>query len=397
MAEVRRVAALVVAAGSGTRAASGNAPPKQYRGLGGMPVLARTLRVFAAHPRVSGILAVVGSGDRPRFEAAAAGLPKLLGTAEGGETRQASVRSGLEALAADPPDLVLIHDGVRPFVRPGLLDRVLEALERTPAAAPAVPVTDTLKRCRDGRVEATVARQDLFAVQTPQGFRFAAVLAAHRAAAGRNDLTDDLAVAELAGLDVAIVPGDKDNVKLTTLEDFAEAEARLSAGLETRVGQGFDVHAFGEGDGVMLCGLRVPFGRGLVGHSDADVGLHALTDALLASIGEGDIGQHFPPSDPQWRGAASELFLRFAGDRVRARGGRITALDVTLVCEEPKIAPHREAMRARIGEIARVSPARVSVKATTSERLGFTGRREGIAALALATVRLPAETGDESV
>ena len=386
--EHRRVAAVVVAAGQGRRAALAEAPAKQYRSLGGIAVLGHTLRRLAAHPAIDRLVVVIGRDSRSGE--AVRGLAKLAGTASGGATRQQSVRSGLEALARDPPELVLIHDGVRPFVRPDLVDRVIAALDETPAAAPACAVTDTLKRCRDGRVEETVPRDGLFAVQTPQGFRYADILAAHRAA-GRDDLTDDLAVAELAGLDVSIVPGDKDNTKLTTNEDFAEAERRLAVPQEVRVGQGFDVHAFGEGDSVMLCGVRIPFSRGVVGHSDADVGLHALTDALLAALGEGDIGQHFPPSDPQWRGAASEIFLRFAVERVAARGGTISLLDVTLVCEEPKIAPHREAMRARIGEIARVSPARVSVKATTSERLGFTGRREGLAAFALATVRLPAD------
>ena len=386
--EHRRVAAVVVAAGQGERARLDGAPPKQYRRIGGVPVLTRTLRALDAHPAIDRLVVVIGRDSQS--DEAVRGLAKFAGTAPGGATRQQSVRSGLEALARDPPELVLIHDGVRPFVRPDLVDRVIAALDGTPAAAPACAVTDTLKRCRDGRVEETVPRDGLFAVQTPQGFRYADILAAHRAAAGRDDLTDDLAVAELAGLDVSIVPGDKDNMKLTTNEDFAEAERRLAASQEVRVGQGFDVHAFGEGDSVMLCGVRIPFSRGVVGHSDADVGLHALTDALLAALGEGDIGQHFPPSDPQWRGAASEIFLRFAVERVAARGGTISLLDVTLVCEEPKVAPHREAMRARIGDIAQLSPARVSVKATTSERLGFTGRREGLAAFALATVRLPA-------
>ena len=383
--EHRRAAAVVVAAGQGERAKRDGAPPKQYRRIGGLPVLTRTLRALGAHPAIDRIVVVLGRD--PPHEDAIRGLPKIAGTAPGGATRQQSVHAGLEALARNPPERVLIHDGVRPFVRPDLVNRVLAALDHAPAAAPACPVTDTLKRCRDGRVHETVLRDGLFAVQTPQGFRYRDILAAHRAA-GRDDLTDDLAVAELAGLEVSIVPGDRDNMKLTTNEDFAEAERRF---MEVRVGQGFDVHAFGEGDAVMLCGVRIPFSRGAIGHSDADVGLHALTDALLAALGEGDIGQHFPPSDPQWRGAASEIFLRFAAERVAARGGTISLLDVTLVCEEPKVAPHREAMRARIGEIANLAPARVSVKATTSERLGFAGRREGLAALALATVRLPLE------
>jgi 2-C-methyl-D-erythritol 4-phosphate cytidylyltransferase/2-C-methyl-D-erythritol 2,4-cyclodiphosphate synthase len=292
------------------------------------------------------------------------------------------------------PDVVLVHDAARPFASAALVDRVIGACDLSHGAIPALPVTDTLKRIRGGLVLDTVPRDELAAVQTPQGFPFAPLLAAHRsaAAAGRDDLTDDAAVAALAGLPVRAVPGDRGNVKLTTPEDFAAAEHMLAGPPETRSAQGFDVHAFGPGSSLWLCGIEVPHERGLAGHSDADVGLHALTDALLGTIGEGDIGMHFPPSDPRWKGAPSKLFLADAAARVRARGGRIVNLDVTLVCERPKVGPHRERMRRAIADIAGLDAGRVSVKATTTERLGFTGREEGIAALAVATVELPRET-----
>jgi 2-C-methyl-D-erythritol 4-phosphate cytidylyltransferase/2-C-methyl-D-erythritol 2,4-cyclodiphosphate synthase len=298
----------------------------------------------------------------------------------------------LEALAPHRPELVLVHDAARPFVTARMVADVIAACDTTCGAIPALPVTETLKRTKSGTIVDTVPRDGLFSAQTPQGFPFAALLDAHRRAAdsGRGDLTDDAAVAALAGLAVRIVEGDRDNMKLTTPADFAAAERMLAARTETRTAQGFDVHRFGPGDAVWLCGVRIPHDHGLIGHSDADVGLHALTDALLGTIGDGDIGQHFPPSDPRWKGASSDRFLIDAVRRVRERGGRVLHLDVTLICERPKIGPHREEMRSAVARLADVPIGRVSVKATTSERLGFTGREEGIAAMAIATVAVAA-------
>lgn len=376
-----RIAALVVAAGRGTRL--GGELPKQYQLLGSATLLARSLALCAGHPGIGEVRAVIHPDDAGRYAEAASGLA-LPAPLFGGATRQESVRLGLEALAAEPPDLVLIHDAARPLTPPALLDRVIDALARHDGAVPALALADTLKRGQDGRVIATVPRDGLFRVQTPQGFRFPMILDAHRRFAGA-ELTDDAAVAEAAGLTVALVPGDEAAFKVTTAEDLARARHALA---ETRVGTGFDVHRLGPGDHVWLCGLKLPHDRGLIGHSDADVGLHALTDALLGAIGAGDIGQHFPPSDPQWRGAASFRFLAHAAGLIRARGGRILHVDVTLICERPKVGPHREAMRARVAEILGLSSDRVSIKATTTEQLGFAGRGEGIAAQAVATVSL---------
>jgi 2-C-methyl-D-erythritol 4-phosphate cytidylyltransferase/2-C-methyl-D-erythritol 2,4-cyclodiphosphate synthase len=313
--------------------------------------------------------------------------------ANGGTTRQASVHAGLEALAAHAPDIVLIHDAARPFVTPALISRAIDAAGITGAAVPAIPVTDTIKQVdSSGSVEATPDRARLRIAQTPQAFRFDVILDAHRRAArdGRSDFTDDAALAEWAGLTVATFEGDPANMKLTTPEDFVREEARLGAMLgDVRTGTGYDVHAFGDGDHVMLCGVRVPHNRGFLAHSDGDVGLHALVDAILGALADGDIGSHFPPSDPQWKGAASDKFLKYAIDRVTARGGRIANLEVTMICERPKISPLRDIMRARIADITGVAVSRIAVKATTSERLGFTGREEGIAATASATIRLP--------
>jgi 2-C-methyl-D-erythritol 4-phosphate cytidylyltransferase/2-C-methyl-D-erythritol 2,4-cyclodiphosphate synthase len=299
------------------------------------------------------------------------------------------VRLGLESLAAAPPARVLIHDAARPFVDRGTIDRVLAALDDAPGAIPALPVKDTVKRGLSGRVAETLDRTALWRAQTPQGFDYAAIFAAHRAAQG-SELSDDAAVAERAGLAVRLVAGSEANFKVTTAEDLEQAERLLLARHgDVRTGQGFDVHAFGPGDHVWLCGVKVAHEGGLVGHSDADVGLHALTDAILGALGAGDIGQHFPPSDPKWRGAPSHLFLSHAGALVASAGGRIAHLDVTLICERPKIGPHRDAMVARIAEILGLERGRISVKATTTEGLGFTGRGEGIAAQAVATIRLP--------
>jgi 2-C-methyl-D-erythritol 4-phosphate cytidylyltransferase/2-C-methyl-D-erythritol 2,4-cyclodiphosphate synthase len=378
--------AIIVAAGRGTRA--GGALPKQWQPLAGRPVLAHTLDAFLRHPGVGRVLLVLHPDDRAL---AAPLLGARVAAVAGGTSRAASVRAALEALAADAPDAVLIHDGARPLVPAGVIDRVLAALAAGPAAAPALAVTDALWRGEGGRVAGIVPRDGLYRAQTPQGFRFAAILAAHRAHGG--EAADDVEVARAAGLDVAIVAGDEENLKITLPEDFARAGRLLGAagsrGMDIRCGNGFDVHRFCPGDAVWLCGVRIPFERGLEGHSDADVGLHALADAIYGALAEGDIGRHFPPSDPQWKGAASDIFLAHAGGLARARGFALTAVDVTLLCERPKIAPHAAAMRARIAAVLGIDPGRVSVKATTTERLGFTGREEGIAALATATLVAP--------
>ena len=381
-----KTAALIVAAGRGQR--FGGSLPKQYATLAGVPLLRHTLRALAAHPAVDTVRAVIHPGDRALYDAAAEGLA-IAEPVAGGASRQESVLRGLESLAATPPARVLIHDGARPFVAAAVIDRVLAALADSPGAIAALPVVDTLKQAAGGRIAGTRDRTGLWGAQTPQGFRFAEILAAHRAAAG-EDLTDDAAVAERAGLAVTLVQGSRENMKVTSQDDLAVAERWLrGAQEETRVGQGFDVHAFGPGDHVTLCGIRVPHDAGLVGHSDADVGLHALTDAILGALGAGDIGSHFPPSDPQWRGTDSGRFLVHARDLVAAQGGRLLHLDVTLICERPKIGPHRDAMVARIAGLLDLPAGRVSVKATTTEKLGFTGRGEGIAAQAVATIALP--------
>lgn len=387
--EAMRTDVIVVAAGSGLRAGDGT--PKQYRPLGGLPVLRRTLQAFVGRPGIRQVLPVISPEHAPLCAEALAGLAGVHAPVAGGATRQASVRAGLEALAQDPPDLVLIHDAARPFVSPRLVAQAMATAATEGAAVPALPLVDTLKAVSaPGFLASGPDRNAVRGVQTPQAFRFDLILAAHRAAAGADDLTDDAAVAEAAGHRVASFPGDPANFKLTTREDFVTAEHHLLAQLaDVRTATGFDVHAFGPGDHVMLGGIRIPHDFALAGHSDADVVLHALTDALLGTIGSGDIGHHFPPSDPQWKGAASDQFLAHAAALVRQAGGRIAHLDATVICEAPKIGPHREAMRERIAAIVEISVARVSVKATTSESLGFTGRREGIAALAAATVRLP--------
>ena len=381
-------AALVLAGGSGSR--FGGDIPKQYLTLAGRAVLRRAAEAFVRHEAVDHVRVVIRAEDRDLYDAAFIGLD-IPPPAIGGATRQDSARLGLESLAPLAPDRVLIHDGARPFVDAALIGRMIAALDDAPGAVPALPVSDTLKRARADRpvVAATVDRSLLWRAQTPQAFRYNDIVAAHRAAAGAA-LTDDAMVAEHAGLSVALVMGSEDNVKITTRTDLDRAERALDSALAiTRVGTGFDVHRFCPGDHVMLCGVRVPHDFGLEGHSDADAGLHALTDAILGAIGEGDIGAHFPPTDPQWRAAPSDIFLRHAGALVAAKGGEIANVDVTLVCERPKIAPHRDAMRARVAAILGLPVAAVGVKATTTEGLGFTGRREGIAAQAIAAVRLP--------
>jgi 2-C-methyl-D-erythritol 4-phosphate cytidylyltransferase/2-C-methyl-D-erythritol 2,4-cyclodiphosphate synthase len=378
--------ALIVASGRGQRFGAG-ARPKQYQPLAGRAVLRHCLERFCRHPRVGAVRAVIHPDDRALYDEATAGL-ELLAPAIGGATRQESVRQGLASLRPAAPGVVLIHDGVRPLLDAALIDRVLDGLARHPAVLPALPVTDTLKRVAGEAVLGTVERAGLVRAQTPQGFRYRDILAAHERLAGA-DLTDDVALAEATGLAVQVVAGDESNLKITGPDDLARAARLLGAGLAPRIGQGFDVHRLAPGDGLVLCGVRLAEPLRLVGHSDADVGLHAVTDALLGSLGAGDIGSHFPPTDPRWAGADSALFLEHARRLVDAAGGRIEHVDLTLICERPKIGPHRSAMVARLGALLGLGPGRVSVKATTTERLGFTGRGEGIAAQAVATVSLP--------
>jgi 2-C-methyl-D-erythritol 4-phosphate cytidylyltransferase / 2-C-methyl-D-erythritol 2,4-cyclodiphosphate synthase len=383
------VAAVVVAAGRGVR--TGGATPKQYRTVRGAPMIRHALSLFTDHPQVALVQPVIHCDDTAAFAEAAAGL-KLRVAAFGGATRQNSVRAGLEALEAAQPRIVLVHDAARPFASPALISRAIAA-GAAGAAIPGLSLTDTIKEVdAHGRVAGTLDRNRLRAVQTPQAFRYDDLLAAHRRAfaAGRDDFTDDAALAEWAGMTVTVFEGEAANMKLTTEEDFARiAAADWAALADIRTGTGYDVHSFVEGDHVWLGGVRIPHPQALSGHSDADAALHALVDAILGALADGDIGAHFPPTDPQWRGVSSEKFLAFAVDRVRQRGGRIAHLDITIVCEAPRIGPHRDAMRTRIAAIAGISIDRVAVKATTNEKLGFIGRREGIAAMATATIRLP--------
>jgi 2-C-methyl-D-erythritol 4-phosphate cytidylyltransferase / 2-C-methyl-D-erythritol 2,4-cyclodiphosphate synthase len=385
------VAAIVVAGGRGERA--GSDMPKQYRDIAGEPMIRPTLRAFLNHAQVALVQPVIHRDDENLYRAATADLTKLSPPVAGGATRQASVRAGLEAVAARAPDLVLIHDAARPFLTGALIDRAITAGKATGAAVPGIAIADTVKSIdADSHVAETLDRSRLRIVQTPQVFAFDLILEAHRRAAeaGLENFTDDAALAEWAGHRVSVFEGETGNVKVTANEDFARAEiAHLTSLSDIRTGNGFDVHAFANGDHVMLGGIRIAHTRGVTGHSDADVALHALVDAILGALADGDIGLHFPPSDPQWKGASSDRFLAFACELVRARRGMIAHLDVTIVCEAPKISPHRDAMRTRIAAIAGVPVERVAVKATTSEKLGFTGRSEGIVAMATATVRLP--------
>ncbi|MBV6638073.1 MAG: bifunctional 2-C-methyl-D-erythritol 4-phosphate cytidylyltransferase/2-C-methyl-D-erythritol 2,4-cyclodiphosphate synthase [Mameliella sp.] len=368
---------IIVAAGRGTRAGGGLA--KQWRRVAGKPVARWTLEAFAGR---GPLVMVVHPDDMSQAQAVTAGLDLRIVT--GGADRSASVRAGLEALAQESPDHVLIHDVARPCVSPAVIDAVLYALDHHPGAAPALPVTDALWTGDGTRVTGTRDREVLYRAQTPQGFRFAEILAAHRAHPG--GAADDVAVARAAGLDVAITQGDEANLKITTPGDFSRADSYLRGQMDIRLGNGFDVHAFEEGDHVILCGVRIPHSHKLKGHSDADVGMHAVTDAIYGALAEGDIGRHFPPSDPQWKGAASEIFLRHAVELARDRGFAIGNIDVTLICERPKVGPHAHEMTGKMAEIMALDAGRISIKATTSERLGFTGREEGIAALATATL-----------
>lgn len=388
---------IVVAGGSGLRAGGGDGNlPKQYTSIAGEPVLRRTLRAFLSHAEIHHTLAVIRLGDEALYADATRGLPgSLLSPVPGGDTRQLSVLAGLRAAWPMKPAAVLIHDAARPFVTAKCISATLNALGEYDGAIAALPVSDTLKQSWNGRIEATLDRAGLWRAQTPQTFRFAQIFEAHEAAQhdGRTDFTDDASIAEWYGLNIALVDSGSNNMKITTAEDLRLANLIASEGpvplTDVRSGTGFDVHAFEPGDHVTLCGIDIPHNQRLKGHSDADVGLHALTDALLGTIGAGDIGDHFPPSDPKWRGADSAIFLLHAAMLVAERGGRVTNVDITFICERPKIGPYRDAMRARVAELLKLDVSRVSAKATTSEGLGFTGRGEGIAAMATATVVFP--------
>ncbi len=392
-----KVAVVVVAAGRGERAGQADGP-KQYRRIGGKAVIWHTLKAFLDHPRVGPIAVAIHADDGELFAAAAGELASRVTTVVGGATRQDSTRFALIALQQGRPQAVLIHDGVRPFISPEVIDRAISGIDASHGSLPSLPVSDTLKKeAFDRTVAETVPRAGLHSAQTPQGFPFEPIFSAHQRAfeAGRSDFTDDSAIAEWAGIPVRLVLGSPDNVKLTWAKDIAMADQRLSGQAisfpDVRTGNGYDVHSFEPGDHVWLCGVKIAHSKKLNGHSDADVGLHALTDALLATCGAGDIGTHFPPSDPQWKGAASRIFVEHAAKIVRSRGGRIANADITLICEAPKVGPHREAMTAELADMLRISPDRISIKATTNEKLGFIGREEGIAAIATASVVYPGE------
>jgi len=384
------VAAVVVAAGQGVRA--GGSVPKQFRDLGGQTMLRRTLVGLLAEPAIQAVQPVIRMDARALFDESAAGLA-LRAPVAGGATRQGSVRAGLEALEPLAPAIVLVHDAARPFFTSALIARAIAAAEQGGAAVPGIAVADTIKSVdADARVTETLDRGRLRLIQTPQAFAFAPLLAAHRKAAkeGREDFTDDAALVEWAGMRVTVFEGEPGNIKMTNPDDFARAQAMQAAQLgDVRVGSGIDVHSFGPGDHVMVGGVRIPHGKALTGHSDADVGLHALVDAILGALADGDIGTHFPPSDPQWKGASSDRFFIYAVERLKSRGGMISHLDLNIVCETPKIGPHRDSIRGNIARLAGIDASRVAVKATTSEKMGFTGRGEGMVAYATATVRLP--------
>ncbi len=386
-----RIAVIIVAAGRGERAGVADGP-KQYRVLAGKPVISHTIEAFLACPLVGSIVVAIHPDDEALFSASTESFADI-GMVHGGPTRQESVRLALRSLREQAPDMVLIHDGVRPFIDSDLIARTVEAIDERQGALPAMPLADTLKRQGvAGIVAETVPRAGLHAAQTPQGFPFWPILAAHEKAfqAGRQDFTDDSAIAEWASIPVRLVLGSPHNIKLTWAQDIQMADQRLNglrpAFPDIRTGNGYDVHAVEPGDHVTLCGVKISHSCGLSGHSDADVGLHALTDALLATCGAGDIGTHFPPSDAKWKGADSRIFVEHAGSIVRERGGRIANADVTLICEAPRIGPHREAMVAAMAGMLGIDASRVSVKATTNEKLGFIGRQEGIAAIATASV-----------
>ena len=384
-------ACIIVAAGRGSRIGTSGGP-KQYRLLAGKAVLQHTIDAFATHTDIDAIQVVIHADDREQYEnAVALETTGLLPPVVGGSTRQASCKAGVDALEGRY-DKVLIHDAARPFVSHTVITSVLEGIEPGTCALPATPIADTIKRAdNSGSVIETVSRDGMYTAQTPQGFILSEISEAHERAAGQRDVefTDDATVAEHSGITVRLVAGDRANFKITTQQDLEAAEAIMKTKApiaDIRTGSGYDVHTLGPGNSVVLCGVDIPHTQALQGHSDADVGLHALTDALLGTIGAGDIGSHFPPSDDKWKGASSNQFLRHAVELVAAEGGSITNLDVTIVCEAPKIGPHRDVMRARIADVASIDLVRVSVKATTNEKIGFIGRGEGIAALATATV-----------
>jgi len=379
--------ALIVAAGKGTR--TGLDIPKQYIEIAGKTILRWTIEAFLQHPDIDAVQVVIAEDGRAQYAAATEGL-SLLAPVIGGAERQESVWRGLEALLAHVPQYVVIHDAARPFVSGDLISRTLQALEAgAEAALPALSIADSLKSLEDGRIAGSLDRNRIVAAQTPQGFAFAPILAAHRTFAGEG-LGDDTAVAERAGIEIVRIEGEAGNIKITTPDDIATARQRIAGALtDVRTGFGFDVHAFTAGDGVWLGGIHIPHNAALKGHSDADVALHALTDALLGAIGAGDIGTYFPPSDTRWKGAPSDQFLTHAAGLIASRGGVIAHVDLTLICEAPRIGPHRAAMRERIAGLLGLPEDRVSIKGTTTEKLGFTGRQEGIAAQAVATVRLP--------
>lgn len=383
-----RIAAVIVAAGKGLRL--GGDVPKQYQDLRGRPVLARTISALLAAPRIDGVICVISDDARALYDCAIAGISdaRLLPPVTGGADRAASVRNGLEALAAHPPERVLIHDAARPFVS---FDAIQALCDAPGGAILAQPVVDALWRDADGMADTPAPRDGLWRAQTPQAFPFAEILAAHRATATAPPALDDAETYRRAGGVVQLIPGVPENFKITTTADMARAERLIGEGspMEYRNGQGFDVHCFAPGDAVWLCGVRIPHDRRLDGHSDADVGLHALADALYGAMAEGDIGRHFPPTDPKWKGAESHIFLAHAADLVRKRGGRIVNTDLTLLCEAPKIAPHAAAMCVRMAEIMGLPADRISVKATTMERMGFVGREEGIGCMATATIAVP--------
>jgi 2-C-methyl-D-erythritol 4-phosphate cytidylyltransferase/2-C-methyl-D-erythritol 2,4-cyclodiphosphate synthase len=388
-----KVAAVIVAGGSGLRA--GGEKPKQYQPIGGKPLIWWTLKAFSEHPGITHVQPVIAQGHQAMFAEATGGLPVDVPVI-GGATRQESCRIGIEAAARHDPHKVLIHDAARPFASRDLISHVIAWLDRHPGIIPCLPVADTLKYAPGGLVQRTVDRAGMWSAQTPQGFDFKAILAAHRAAVaeGAIDLTDDAAVAERAGIEVAVIAGRSENRKITTAEDIEKAgrflmEQSLARLPEVRVGQGIDIHPFAPGDAVTLCGVRIPHSRRLKGHSDADAALHALTDAILGALGEADIGSHFPPSEAQWKDAASARFLEFAVRQVERRGGLIANVDVTILAEAPRIAPHIVAMKAVLAPLLGLSPDRIAIKATTTEKLGAIGRGEGIAAFAMATLRLP--------
>jgi 2-C-methyl-D-erythritol 4-phosphate cytidylyltransferase/2-C-methyl-D-erythritol 2,4-cyclodiphosphate synthase len=375
-----RVAAILVAAGSGSR--FGTEVPKQFLTIAGKPVIRHAAEALAAH-----VCLLQPVGDAEPIEAALRGVARCLPVVQGGATRQDSVRAGLEALAAHEPDIVLVHDAARPVIPGGTVHALLAALRESPGAIPAAPIADTLKRVVRGIITETVPRAGLFRAQTPQAFRFKTLLAAHRA--GLTGATDDASLLEAAGETVEVVPGSDDNIKLTYPDDLVRLKRIMTVPLTPRVGTGFDVHVFEAGRPLVLCGVAVPHDKGLAGHSDADVGIHALCDAIYGALAEGDIGRHFPPSETTWKDADSARFLVHAAERIAARGGRLANADVTLICERPKITPHAPAMIARLASLLGVDPGHVSVKATTTERLGFTGRGEGIAAQAVVSILVP--------